>query len=305
MSVTKRFADNTAVDDVSFSVEKGEMLGLLGPNGAGKTTTMRIITGFMPPSEGNVTVDGLDVFEHPFEVKKKIGYMPEQPPLYDDMTAEECLTFVAEIHGLRGEAIKSSIERVSGLCGIAHMLRRLTGNLSKGYRQRVGLAQALIHDPEILVLDEPTAGLDPKQIIEIRQLIKRLGEERTVILSSHILSEVTNVCKRVAIMDRGRLVAVDTIDSLSDRLSGGRQIIVRVRRPDRVDEARLSSLAGVAGIVRGADNEFIVTVNGEDSVLDEISTSLVNMGAGLIEMKERHMTLEDIFLKIIAGERNN
>jgi ABC-2 type transport system ATP-binding protein len=201
-NLTKNYGESVVVNNISLTVQKEEILGLLGPNGAGKTTTMRMITGYVPPSQGNITIDGLDVFEHPFEVKKKTGYMPEQPPLYYDMTTRECLTFVAEIHGLRGERIRESIERVSELCGITHMLNRLTGNLSKGYRQRVGLAQALIHDPEILILDEPTAGLDPKQIIEIRDLIKRLGSERTVILSSHILPEVTNVCKRIAIICR-------------------------------------------------------------------------------------------------------
>ncbi len=304
-NITKKFGDRAVLDELTFTVQKGEMLGLLGPNGAGKTTTMRIITGFMPPSNGSVTIDGMDIFEYPYEVKKKIGYMPEHPPLYLDMTAWECLTFVAEIHGLRGREIRSSIERVSELCGITHMLKRLTGNLSKGYHQRVGLAQALIHDPEILVLDEPTIGLDPKQIIEVRQLIKRLGNERTVILSSHILSEVTNVCKRVAIVDSGRLVAVDTIESLSNRLSGGRQIIFKVIRPERVDITKLSSIHGVIDITEGSGNEFVLNVAGGDDLLENISSSIAGMGAGLVEMKEKTMTLEEIFLKIISGEKTN
>lgn len=302
-NITKKFGDKAVVDALTFTVQKGEMLGLLGPNGAGKTTTLRIITGFIPPTNGSVTIDNMDIFEYPYELKKKIGYMPEHPPLYYDMTAWECLTFVAEIHGLRGKEIRSSIERVSELCGITLMLKRLTGNLSKGYCQRVGLAQALIHDPEILVLDEPTAGLDPKQIIEIRQLIKRLGNERTVILSSHILSEVTNVCKRVAIIDSGRLVAVDTIESLSNRLSGGRQIILKVIRPERVDITKVSSISGVIDIAEGPDNEFVLNVSGGEDLLENISSSIIGMGAGLVEMKEKTMTLEDIFLKVISGEK--
>jgi ABC-2 type transport system ATP-binding protein len=304
-NLTKKFGDNRAVDGISFTVERGEMLGLLGPNGAGKTTTMRIMTGFMPPTEGTVTVDGLDVFEYAFEVKKKIGYMPEHPPLYYDMTSYECLTFVAEVHGLRGKIIDREIERVSELCGITHMLRRLTGHLSKGYRQRVGLAQALIHDPEILVLDEPTAGLDPKQIIEIRELIRTLGRERTVILSSHILPEVTNTCRKIAIIDSGKLVAVDTIESLSNRLSGGRQVVFRVIRPERVDTARLSSINGVKEVAGGRGNEFAMSISGDDRLLEDISISIVGMGAGLLEIKEMKLSLEDIFLKVISGEKTS
>lgn len=300
-NITKRFGERAAVDDVTFTVQKGEMLGLLGPNGAGKTTIMRMITGFMPPSDGSITIDGMDIFEHQYSIKKRIGYMPEQPPLYYDMTSWECLTFVAEIHGLRGKEVISSIEKVSELCGITHMLKRLTGNLSRGFRQRVGLAQALIHNPEILVLDEPTAGLDPKQIIEIRQLIKRLGEERTVILSSHILPEVTNTCRRIAIINNGRLVAVDTIESLSDRLSGGRRIAIKVIRPERINISRLNSIAGVNEVLRGEDNEFIFGITGGKGLLETISSAVVAMGAGLVEMKEKGMTLEDIFLKVISG----
>jgi ABC-2 type transport system ATP-binding protein len=301
-NLTKRFGDRVVVDNISFTVQKGEMLGLLGPNGAGKTTTLRIIAGYIPSSEGSVFIDGMDIFEHPYEVKKKIGYMPEHPPLYYDMTAWECLSFVAEIHGMRGNEIKRSIEKVSELCGITHVLRRLTGNLSKGFRQRVGLAQALIHSPEILVLDEPTIGLDPKQIIEIRELIKQLGRERTVILSSHILFEVTNICKKVAIMDNGRLIAVDTIESLSERLSGGRQIVIKVLRPERVDIKRLSSIQGVINIAGMYGNEFILNISEGESVLDRISSSIVDMGAGLIEMRQKGMTLEDIFIKVVSGE---
>jgi ABC-2 type transport system ATP-binding protein len=304
-NLTKNYGESVVVNNISLTVQKEEILGLLGPNGAGKTTTMRMITGYVPPSQGNITIDGLDVFEHPFEVKKKTGYMPEQPPLYYDMTTRECLTFVAEIHGLRGDRIRESIERVSELCGITHMLNRLTGNLSKGYRQRVGLAQALIHDPEILILDEPTAGLDPKQIIEIRDLIKRLGSERTVILSSHILPEVTNVCKRIAIINNGKLMAVDTIEKLSDRLGQGRQIALKVNRPDRMQTDTISSIEGVTNIIKDSDNSFVLNISGGDEVLENISSAIVNMGAGLRELKEKNMTLEEIFLKIIAGERTS
>lgn len=305
-NVTKYFGDRAAVDNISFTVNKGEILGFLGPNGAGKTTTLRIMTGFMPPSQGKVTINGRDVFEHPYEIKKMIGYMPEHPPLYYDMSARECLSFVAEIHGLRGNAVMDAIEKVSEQCGITHMLSRLTGNLSKGYRQRVGLAQALIHNPEILILDEPTSGLDPKQIIEIRELIRKLGEERTVILSSHILSEVTNVCRKIAIINNGQLVAVDTIKGLSERLGKGMQIMLTVMRPERMRIDKLLSVQGVASAEQSSTKGYLVKISdGDDSILETIASEVVGMGAGLIEMKQAAMSLEEIFLKVISGERLN
>jgi ABC-2 type transport system ATP-binding protein len=302
-NLTKTFGDRIAVNNVSFNVQKGEILGFLGPNGAGKTTTMRIITGFIPPTEGRVTIDNMDILEHPFEVKKKIGYMPEQPPLYYDMTVRECLGFVAEVHGMRGSRIDSSMNHVAELCGISQMLNRLTGNLSKGYRQRVGLAQALIHDPEILILDEPTAGLDPRQIIDIRNLIKDLGKERTVILSSHILPEVTNTCKRIAVINNGNLMAVDTIELLSDKLSSGKKIVLNVKRPEHLDMAQLSSITGVDDITKHSDHEFVLSVSGGDDVLEKISSSVVESGAGLTGIRVKSMDLEDIFLKIVTGEK--
>ena len=302
-NLTKTFGDRVAVNDISFTVRKGEVLGFLGPNGAGKTTTMRIVTGFLPPTHGRVTIDNMDILEHPFEVKKKIGYMPEQPPLYYDMTVQECLGFVAEIHGLRGNRIQHAIESVSEQCGIVDILQRLTGNLSKGYRQRVGLAQALIHDPEILILDEPTAGLDPRQIIDIRNLIKDLGNERTVILSSHILPEVTNTCKRIAVINNGNLMAVDTIELLSDKLSTGKKIVLNLKRPEKLDMAHLSSITGVDDITKHPDNEFVLTVSGGDDVLEKISSSVVESGAGLTGIRVKRMTLEDIFMEIVTGEK--
>ncbi len=302
-NLTKTFGDMIAVNNVSFNVQKGEILGFLGPNGAGKTTTMRMLTGYIPPTDGQVTIDNMDILEHPFEVKKKIGYMPEQPPLYYDMTVRECLGFVAEVHGMRGSRIDSSMNHVAELCGISHMLNRLTGNLSKGYRQRVGLAQALIHDPEILILDEPTAGLDPRQIIDIRNLIKDLGTERTVILSSHILPEVTNTCKRIAVINNGNLMAVDTIELLSDKLSSGKKIALKVKRPEHLDTKQLSSIKGVDDITKQTDNEFLLSVSGGDDVLEKISSSVVDSGAGLTGIRVKSMTLEDIFLKIVTGEK--
>ena len=213
-NLTKRYGDLTAIRDVTFNVAKGEILGFLGPNGAGKTTTMRILTGFMPASSGTITVDGFDVFDQSFEVRKRIGYLPENPPLYTDMTVDSYLAFVARIKGLGNAQIAPAVDRVLGICGLTEVRGRLTGHLSKGFRQRVGLAQALIHDPPVLVLDEPTIGLDPRQIIEIRKLIRELAGNRTVILSTHILPEVSQICEKVVILAGGRIALEDRMENL-------------------------------------------------------------------------------------------
>jgi ABC-2 type transport system ATP-binding protein len=213
-NLTKRFGELTAIRDVSFSVARGEILGFLGPNGAGKTTTMRILTGYMPASAGTVTVDGFDVFENSFEVRRRIGYLPETPPLYTDMTVESYLDFVARIKGVARMNIGAATERALQTCGLVEVRHRLAGHLSKGYRQRVGLAQALIHDPPVLVLDEPTIGLDPRQIIEIRKLIRTLAGDRTVILSTHILPEVSQICEKVVILASGRIALEERMDTL-------------------------------------------------------------------------------------------
>ena len=215
-NLCKRYGDLTAISDVSFSAADGQILGFLGPNGAGKTTTMRIITGFMPATSGTVRVDGFDVFEHSTEVRRRIGYLPENPPLYNDMSVAAYLRFVAKLKGLtRGADIAAALERVLETCGLTSVRERLLGHLSKGFRQRVGLAQALIHDPPVLVLDEPTIGLDPRQIIEIRGLIKTLGGKRTIVLSTHILPEVSQVCDKVVIINDGRIVVEDQLVNLT------------------------------------------------------------------------------------------
>ena len=213
--LTKRYGDVTAIEDLSFQVEKGEIVGFLGPNGAGKTTTMRIITGFLPSTDGMVSVSGHDIFEKPMEVKKKIGYLPEHPPLYADMTVAGYLKFVSKIKGVPRSARADAIDRMVQRCGLKDVRKKIIGKLSKGYRQRVGLAQAMIHDPEVLILDEPTIGLDPKQIIEIRELVKSLAGDQTIILSTHILPEVTMICQRCLIIDQGRIVADDSLEALT------------------------------------------------------------------------------------------
>ena len=214
-NLSKRYGDRAAIRDVSFTAQTGQILGFLGPNGAGKTTTMRIITGFMPATSGTVRVDGFDVFEQSSEVRRRIGYLPENPPLYNDMAAVPYLRFAAKLKGMNRAAIEDAIERVLHTCGLTEVRHRLLGHLSKGFRQRVGLAQALIHDPPVLILDEPTIGLDPRQIIEIRSLIRTLGGKRTVVLSTHILPEVSQVCDKVVIINDGRIVVEDTLANLT------------------------------------------------------------------------------------------
>lgn len=220
-NLTKRYGDFTAVDDVSFRVEKGRILGFLGPNGAGKTTTMRVLTGFMPATGGEVKIAGFDIFTQPMEARRRIGYLPEQPPLYDDLDTRSYLLFVSRIKGLRGEKQKNEIERVIAACNLESVRKRRLGELSKGFRQRVGLAQALLGEPEVLILDEPTIGLDPNQIVEVRTLIQKLAEKHTVILSTHYLPEVIQLCRRVVIVHRGRIAANDTLENLT---AGGRSL---------------------------------------------------------------------------------
>ena len=301
-SVTKKYGQHTAVDAVSMSVSAGETMGLLGPNGAGKTTLMRMITGYLPPTGGEVLVAGFDMYEQPDEVKKRVGYLPEHPPVYLDMTVREYLGFAGEIHGLGGAALKEGIEKAAEYCGISDKLGRLTGNLSKGYRQRVGLAQALIHDPEILILDEPTVGLDPRQVIEIRELISGLGRNRTVLLSSHILQEVKAVCTSVAIIHNGRLLVTDRIDSLSERLGQQQNLYLRVARRGRVDMAVLEAVQGVLDVKEIGDGAFELSVAAGRDCREDISKAVVEMDAGLLELRSLSLTLEDIFLKVITEE---
>ncbi len=277
-------------------------LGLLGPNGAGKTTIMRMITGYLPPTDGRVLINDIDMFEQPEEVKKTIGYLPEHPPLYLDMTVNEYLKYAAQIHGVSNNNLKKNIEHVAELCGIPDKLGRLTGNLSKGYRQRVGLAQALVHNPDILVLDEPTSGLDPKQIIEIRDLIKDLGRKRTVILSSHILQEVTSICQKIAIINEGKLAACDSIDNLSKNIDSGQKIFVRVANLDKVNFDGINSLSHVIEVKKISADSFEIEVETGHDIREAVSSSLAKMGAGLLEMKAESLSLEDIFLKAVTGE---
>jgi ABC-2 type transport system ATP-binding protein len=302
--VTKRYGRVTAVDDVSFRVERGEILGFLGPNGAGKTTTMRILTGYMPASEGKALVAGFDVFTHPLDAKRRTGYLPEAPPLYPDMTVREYLDFVARIKAVSPRDRKAHVANVMERTRIADMADRHCSKLSKGYRQRVGLAQALIHNPEVLILDEPTAGLDPKQIIETRQLIRSLAGDHTIVLSTHILPEVAQTCQRVVIINKGRVVAVDTPENLTARLKGVETMYVQV---DSGGAEAGPALAGVLGVTRvvasdGATGGFEVESERGTDVRRELARTIVNRGWGLLELRPMRMSLEEVFLQVTTDE---
>ena len=304
--LTKRYGRVTAVEDVSFRVERGEILGFLGPNGAGKTTTMRILTGFMPATEGKAIVAGFDVFEQPIEAKRRTGYLPETPPLYPDMRVGEYLSFVAKIKGVAPAERKERIRAVMQRTRIDDMANRLCSKLSKGYRQRVGLAQAIIHNPDVLILDEPTAGLDPKQIIETRQLIKELAGDHTIILSTHILPEVSQTCERVVIINKGRVVAVDTPDNLTSRLQGSETLYVQVDAGGADAIAALSRIPGVTRVVQ-ADHRHslagyeVESQHGRD-VRRDLARTVVTNGWGLLELRPLRMSLEEIFLELTTDE---
>jgi len=312
--LTKRYARTVAVDNISFEVEKGQIVGFLGPNGAGKTTTMRVLTCFLPPTMGTANVAGFDVIENPMEVKKRIGYLPESPPLYPEMEVIEYLTFVGKLKGIPSGDLARRIDEVVGRCAIGDVRTRLIGKLSKGFRQRVGLAQAIIHNPPVLILDEPTSGLDPKQIIEIRELLKSLAGEHTIILSTHILSEVEHSCEHVIIIDRGKLVAIDTVANLTNRLRGSEAVALEVEAagdyPDPGDVLqRLEQVAGVSRVVMKDSKNGRLTFEVESlqgrHIRAELARSVVNAGWSLTELRAVGLSLEDIFLQLTAAEQKD
>jgi ABC-2 type transport system ATP-binding protein len=304
--LTKRYGRATAVDDVSFRVERGEILGFLGPNGAGKTTTMRVLTGYLPATEGRALVAGFDVFEQPIEAKRRTGYLPETPPLYPEMTVREYLTFVARIKGVAGADRRAAVRTVIERARLGEMADRHCGKLSKGYRQRVGIAQAILHNPDVLILDEPTAGLDPKQIIETRELIKELGGAHTIILSTHILPEVSQTCQRVVIINRGRVVAIDTPENLTATLRGSEIMYVQVDAPGEDAEPALRQVAGVTNVTVADHRDGIVgyevqAEQGRD-IRRELAQAVVARRWGLLELRPMRMSLEDIFLSLTTEE---
>jgi ABC-2 type transport system ATP-binding protein len=294
------------VEDLNFSVRKGEILGFLGPNGAGKTTTMRVLTCYLPPTLGQVSVAGFDVMEQPLEVKKRVGYLPETPPLYADMRVKEMLAFAARLKGVHRSRVKQRVDAVAERTAVTDVLHKIVGHLSKGYRQRVGLAAALIHEPEVLVLDEPTAGLDPKQIIETRKLIQSLAGDHTIILSTHILPEASNTCSRIMIINRGKLVAEDTPENLTARLQGFETMKLLVEGPQDQMEAALLRVDGVNRVQQisaqnGRVELSVETAPGHDA-RKELARVVVESGWGLLELRPMGMSLEDIFLKLTTRD---
>ncbi len=312
--LTKRYARTIAVDNISFEVEKGQIVGFLGPNGAGKTTTMRVLTCFLPPSAGTVTVAGFDVLEHPMEVKKRIGYLPETPPVYPEMEVIEYLKFVAKLKGIASPDVNRRVDEVMQRCAIADVSAKLIGKLSKGYRQRVGLAQAIIHNPDVLILDEPTSGLDPKQIIETRELIRSLAGDHTIILSTHILSEVEHSCERVIIISKGKLVAIDSVSNLTNRLRGSEAVALELEasggRPNPTEvQQRLETVSGVSRVMmkdsRNGRLVFEIESLQGRQIRADLARTVVNSGWNLNELKSIGLSLEDIFLQLTAAEQKD
>ncbi|SFM93095.1 ABC transporter ATP-binding protein [Thermodesulforhabdus norvegica] len=306
--LTKYYGAIPAIQDVSFQVEKGEIVGFLGPNGAGKSTTIKILTCYMPPSAGVARIDGLDCFEHSLEVRKRIGYLPETVPLYTEMTVRRFLQFSASSKGIPARHIKKEVDRVVDVCGLKPVAHRIIGNLSKGYRQRVGLAQALIGNPPVIILDEPTIGLDPAQIVEMRNLIKSLAGEHTVFLSSHILPEVAQTCQRVVIINKGRIVATDTPEQLTQKLQTTKQVKVSLDRPaELADLQRLfSEIDGITRIVSEDGNpaRWIIETDQSREVRPAVARVLVENGYGLLELKSVDLSLEEVFMQLVTEEKD-
>ena len=295
-NLTKFYGSHPAIHDVSFTVEKGEIVGFLGPNGAGKTTTMRILTGFLPASSGEARIAGYDVFQNSLQARRHIGYMPETVPLYPEMTVREYLDFYGQLRRVAKRAQR--INTVADMCSLGDVIDNRIGRLSKGYRQRVGLAQAILHNPDVLILDEPTVGLDPRQIIDVRQLIKNLAGEHTVILSTHILPEVSMICQRVLIINQGSIVAEDTPDGLKANLQGVDRIHIEVRRPAGEICTRLRAVPGVQSVADSGDGVYEVDCSPGSDQREELAIAIIQGGWGLLEMRQVSMSLEEIFLKL-------
>ena len=309
--LTKRYARNTAVDHISFEVQKGQIVGFLGPNGAGKTTTMRMLTCFLPPTSGTANVAGFDVLEAPMEVKRRIGYLPEIPPLYEEMRTADYLAFVGKIKGLRGPELAKRVSYVLDRCAVADVKDKVLSKLSKGYRQRVGLAQAIVHNPEVLILDEPTAGLDPKQINETRELIRSLAGDHTIILSTHILPEVEQTCQQVIIINKGKLVATDSVNNLQNRARGAGSVLLEIAgRQEALDteavKRRLETVSGVSRVLlreKHADR-FVFDVEGgtDRTIRGDLARAIVESGWNLTELRTASLSLEEVFLQLTSSD---
>jgi len=302
-NLTKYYGPRPAIHDLCFSVAKGEVVGFLGPNGAGKSTTMNILSCIFPATSGTVRICGHDIFEESLEVRKLIGYLPENPPLYSDMTVEDYLGFAAHIRSLPGSKVGQAISNVVEKCVLGEVRHRIIGKLSKGFQQRVGLAQAMIHEPKLLILDEPTIGLDPIQIIEIRKLIKELADSHTILLSSHILPEITHICKRVIIINEGQIAAEDSLEGLTSSLRKSERVILKVRNPKDDIANQLQALEKVISVQIDEVGRFIIESALNTQLQDEVARMALDNGWGIEELKPVTMTLEDIFLKLTLEEK--
>lgn len=296
-SLNKSYGSRKALHDVSFKVGKGEIVGFLGPNGAGKTTAMKILTGYMAPNQGEVYLDGIDIFEEPLLAKKKLGYLPEIPPIYMDMRVEPYLYYVAQLKLCPKKEIPALVSSAIKKAGLESVKNRLIQNLSKGFKQRVGLAQALVSDPDILILDEPTVGLDPKQVIEMRETLKQLKGQHTIILSTHILSEVQITCDRVIVINEGKIITQDSLEGLSEKMRAKRQIFLKLKNNS---EEALSQFKNIKGVLstKKDKNIFILNVEQSDSINEEVARMAIDKSYGLIELKEQTFNLEDIFIQL-------
>ncbi|KYG61500.1 MFS transporter [Bdellovibrio bacteriovorus] len=302
--LTKDYGPRRAINKLNFTVNKGDVVGFLGPNGAGKSTTMKIITGFMAPSHGTASVAGFDVFEAPLEVKKRIGYLPEVPPVYSDMYVRDYLKYVAALKQVPKEKIEKFVANAIEKTNLGDVQKRLIHGLSKGFKQRVGIAQAIVSDPEVLILDEPTVGLDPKQMAEIRELIKSLKGQHTIILSTHILPEVEATCEKVIIINKGEIVVEDSIHNLENMEKGQSRLRIRVRKDVDDMKALLQDVRAVVGVHLGASRkEWNLDVQGGDEAFDAISAKIVGQGYGLVELSPTKTDLEDVFLKMTYGKQ--
>lgn len=303
-NLTKYYGKRLAVDNISFEVEKGEIVGLLGPNGAGKTTTMRILTGFLMPTQGQVEIASFDMLSHALEAKRHIGYLPEAVPLYTDMTVRSYLDFVGRLRGLTDQKVKSRIDDVVDICHLEEYVDVIVSKLSKGFRQRVGVAQAIIHEPDVLILDEPTIGIDPIQVAQTRQLIRELGKGRTILISTHILPEVSITCQRVIIINQGKIVAEDRIENLSAMVSGARRIRLEVSGPaDKVTD-RLRRIKGVQKVNYRMPHHIVETLPQQD-LRGQITEAVMQSGWSLLSLESVEMSLEDIFLKLTVHEETD
>ena len=306
-NVSKRYGNKLAVNDVSFTIKKGEILGFLGRNGAGKSTTMNIVTGYISASSGRVLLDGHDILEEPREVKRRIGYLPEMPPLYMDMTVDEYLKFVCAIKDVKPSYVKSHLDDITELIRITDVRKRLIKNLSKGYKQRVGMAQALVGNPEVVIMDEPTVGLDPKQIIEIRKLIKQLGEDHTIVLSSHILHEVADVCERVVIINQGKIVAQDTLDNLTKNISDTSRFRLRIAGPERDVYKAIRDIPGTRSVDEMGCKEpdsydFLVEADRGADIRRPLFNQMSKMGCPILMLRPMDIELEEIFLQLTTDK---